>query len=113
MSCRVPCKTCPWRKDQHADEIPNFHLDLAEGLVRTTETNPEAPIFACHQSKFEGQEIVCVGWLWRYGWDSIQIRLRLLNGKMQGEELEIQDGFDDLLHQDFDELIAKLREDVG
>lgn len=110
-ACRIPCKTCPWRIEQHADEIPNFKLELAESLANTTVTAIESPIFACHQSKFDGQEVICVGWLWRYGWDNIQIRLRLMNGKTQPEELEIQDGFDEILHPSFEEMIEKLRED--
>jgi hypothetical protein len=107
-ACRTPCATCPWRVGQHADEIPNFRLDLAEGLVRTTETGLGAPVFACHQSKAD-QEVVCVGWLWRYGWDSIAIRLRLLNGAMSPDELEPDPAIE--LHDTFDDVITKLRED--
>lgn len=110
MSCRVPCATCPWRVAQHADEIPSFRLDLAETLVRTTETGLGAPIFACHQSRAR-QEVVCVGWLWRYGPDNIGIRLRLLNGQMAPDELEPDPSIE--LHETFDEVIAKLRADCA
>ena len=110
MSARKPCPTCPWRVGQHADTIPNFRLDLAERLVRTTETDLGAPVFACHQSKAE-QEVVCVGWLWRYGWDSIAVRLRLLDGQMTPDDLEPDPAIE--LHESFGEVIAKLREDCG
>lgn len=110
MPCRNPCKTCPWRREQHADEIPNFHLDLAEGLIHTTEQM--GPIFACHQSVPE-QEIVCVGWLWRYGWDSIPIRLRLFSELMKPEELEMPEEYDQILHTNFDQVITKLRADMA
>jgi hypothetical protein len=53
---------------------------------------------------------VCVGWLWRYGWDSISIRLRLAQGQMRQEELEPDPSIE--LHETFDEVIAKLREDM-
>jgi hypothetical protein len=110
-ACRVPCPTCPWRREQHADEIPNFSIELAENLIHTTRTDHLGTIFACHQSK-DGQEVVCVGWLWRYGWDSIAIRLRLLRQMMSPEELDTPEDFDDILHRNFDEVITKLRADV-
>lgn len=111
-ACRVPCSTCPWRKDKHADTIPTFRLELAEELVHTTRQDYGAPIFACHQSK-PAQEVICVGWLWRYGWDSIAIRLRLSFEEMRAEELAMPDGWDDRLHRTFDEVINKLRSDVA
>lgn len=110
MSARPPCPTCPWRVGQHADEIPNFRLALAERLDRTTETGIGAPIFACHQSRAD-QEVVCVGWLWRYGWDSIAVRLRLLNGQMTPDELEPDPAIE--LHETFEQVIAKLRRDCA
>lgn len=109
---RVPCSTCPWRRDKHADTIPNFHLDLAEELVSTTGHDLGAPVFACHQSK-SAQEVVCVGWLWRYGWDNIAIRLRLSFEQMRREDLELPEGWDEVLHKTFDEVINKLRSDVA
>jgi len=104
----VPCASCPWRVDQHADDIPNFRLDLAEGLTSTITGELGAPIFACHQSK-EQREVPCVGWLWVYGYDSIAIRLRMLRGEMTQDELVPDPSIE--LHATFDEFIAKLRED--
>lgn len=108
--CRKPCPTCPWRVGQHADEIPNFRLDMAEELATTTSDQFGAPIFACHQSK-RHQQVVCVGWLWRYGWDSIAVRLRLLNGQMTPDELEPDPAIE--LHETFEQVIAKLRRDCA
>lgn len=108
--CRIPCPTCPWRVGQHADEIPGFRLDMAEQLVHTTRTSLGAPVFACHQSEPE-QQVVCVGWLWRYGWDNIVIRLRLARGMMRPEELESDPSIE--LHETFHEVITKLREDCS
>jgi hypothetical protein len=103
---RKPCKTCPWRVDQDASEIPNFRLELAERLERTTHTEIGAPIFACHQSR-DGDEIVCAGWLARYGWDSISIRLMLLEKRLRPEELEPPEDIE--LEPDFESVIQKLR----
>lgn len=83
---------------------------MAEDLIDTTSDQLGAPIFACHQSR-PGQQVVCVGWLWRYGWDSISIRLRLAFGEMRPEELDPDPAIE--LHETFDEVIAKLREDCS
>jgi hypothetical protein len=105
---RNPCPSCPWRVDQHADVIPGFNLELAEKLDRTLSDQLGAPMMACHGSKTD-REVLCVGWLWRYGWDSIGVRLRLLNKTMDPDELEPDPSIE--LHADFDEFIAKLRAD--
>jgi hypothetical protein len=106
---RVPCRTCPWRVEQHADEIPGFVLDLAEGLVSTTSDQLGAPVFACHQSK-NGREVVCTGWLWRYGWNSIAVRLAMLRREMTPDDLEPDPTIE--LHETYEQVIAKLRDDT-
>lgn len=106
---RQPCSSCPWRVDRHADQIPNFRLELAERLHATTSDQFGAPVFACHQSR-EGQEVVCAGWLARYGWNSIAVRLQLLSGDYRPEMLEPGDGWPEL-HETFEQVIAKLRAD--
>jgi hypothetical protein len=55
--------------------------------------------------------VVCVGWLWRYGWDSLGIRMMLMRGAMRPEELEPDPSIE--LHETFDEVITKLREDCS
>ena len=106
---RKPCPSCPWRVDQHADDIPNFRLELAENLVSTTSDQLFAPTFACHQSR-EGAEVACAGWLVRYGWDNLGVRLGLMTGRYTPDELEIGDDWPEL-HETFDDLIDKLRAD--
>lgn len=108
---RKPCPSCPWRVGQHADRIPGFDLTLAEGLVRTTATELGAPVFACHQSRPDA-EVLCVGWLVRYGWDSIAIRLMLHNGRITPDELEVSDDWPEC-HETFEQVIAKLRADCA
>lgn len=107
---RVPCRTCPWRVEQHADEIPGYDHDLAEGLVSTTSDAYGAPIFQCHQST-DAKPLTCTGWLWAHGWDSIAIRLRMAAGTLTAADLEPDPSID--MHPDFASMIAKLREDVA
>lgn len=110
MACRIPCKSCPWRKEAVAGDIPNFVLELAEGLADTCKDEPQLGdhIFACHLSKPE-EEFACAGWLARYGWDSLTVRLLMIDGRIKPEELEIGENWPEL-HETYDEMMAKLRE---
>lgn len=87
--------------------IPGFSLEKAEGLVHTTETHLGAPQFACHQSR-EDEEVVCAGWLARYGWDNIGVRIGLLTGQYEPEMLSPGDDWPEL-HETFQQVIEKLR----
>lgn len=101
------CKTCPWRLDARASEIPNFNLDLAEGLVSTISGQYGAPIMACHQSKPE-QEIPCAGWLAVHGWHSIAVRLKLIDGSVTADALTPGEDWPEI-HTDYPEVLEKLR----
>lgn len=115
MSCRAPCKSCPWRVDAHVDDIPGFDLELAEALVNTTTGDLGAPMMACHQS--EDVKFVCAGWLARHGVDSITVRLALagvltpLDGTLKGIEIDGLSPGEDWpeLHNNYDEVLAKMR----
>lgn len=104
---RKPCRSCPWRVDQDATEIPNFRLEMAESLACTTK-DMSLVQFACHQSKGPGEEVVCAGWLARYGWDNLGVRLALSRGDYTPEMLEPGDDWPEL-HEDFEDVIEKLR----
>jgi Family of unknown function (DUF6283) len=107
-----PCPSCPWRVDQEAGSIPNFRLELAEGLANTSRQGGYgpafgAPMFACHHSR-PGDEIVCRGWLAVEGHSHPSVRLAVLRGEYDPEALRPGKGWP-RLHRDFGELIEKLR----
>jgi hypothetical protein len=110
---KQPCKTCPWRKDQTAADIPNFDLALAERLSRTSPDErgmgPDwnAPQFACHQSGI-GKEIVCQGWLAMVGHAHPMVRLGVLQGRVDPEALAPGADWPDL-HPTYPDVLAKLR----
>jgi hypothetical protein len=115
---RLPCPTCPWRVDQDATVIPNFRLELAEELDRTspdekgfgpgfTAEGEPPPMFACHQST-PSQEIVCAGWLAAVGSAHPVVRLNVLRGEIEPDALEPGPGWPKL-HRSFQEVIRKLR----
>jgi hypothetical protein len=109
---RKPCPSCPWRTDQDARAIPNFSLELAEALARTSPDGnygPEfgAPMFACHQSH-EGREVVCTGWRAAVGNAHPGVRLECATGRISVEALSPGDDWPEL-HESFAEVIAKLR----
>lgn len=113
---RRPCASCPWRVDQDASTIPNFRLDLAEGLAATCpsevgELMPGQPMFACHQSR-PGAEVVCAGWLAVEGWHHMGARLMAMTGEYPAEAFHpgaARDGWPEL-HERYGDVLDKLRE---
>lgn len=107
---REPCRSCPWRKDQDASDIPAFRLELAEALAATCPDDrgmgPEfgAPQFACHQSR-PGEEIVCAGWLAQAGLAHPMVRLGIAQGDVAREAVVPRDD----LEPDYQHVIEKLR----
>lgn len=117
---RQPCKTCPWRVDAHADDIPGFRLELAERLLGTCTGEFGAPMMACHQS--DQTMFVCAGWLARHGQDSIMVRMALAGVLPERDDFTLkgvtaegcQPGPDwPALHTDYPEVLEKLREQVA
>lgn len=108
---RAPCRSCPWRVDAEAGDIPNFSLELAEGLACTSgETSIGQPMFACHQST-DVVHVVCVGWLARHGWDNLTVRINLMNetGIVTREQLDPPPEEWGEIHTDYPEMMDKLR----
>lgn len=114
MACRKPCPSCPWRLDQTAADIPNFRLDLAEGLANTCPDergmgpNIGDPQFACHQSR-PGNEVVCAGWLAMCGSAHPGARLNVMLGHTPIEALSPGEDWP-ALHTTYAEVIEKLRD---
>lgn len=108
-----PCKSCPWRCDQKAADIPGFDLALAEQLSDTCpderNTGPAwgAALFACHQSK-PGNELICRGWLAQVGRAHPSIRLAVLQGRLS-PQLLTPNPAGPALHNTYPEVLAKLR----
>lgn len=108
-----PCPSCPWRVDQGAQDIPNFDLEMAEGLAGTSPDEngfgPDfsASMFACHQSK-EGEEFACAGWLATVGHRHPQVRLAVAMGRLNEAALFPGDDWPKL-HSSYVEVLEKLR----
>lgn len=112
-----PCPSCPWRLDQNAQDIPNFSLEKAEGLAGTCpDENGMGPSFgaswfACHQSR-EGAEIPCAGWLAVVGRAHPNVRIAVMEGRLDAKTLDLPpDG--PTLHSTYGEVLAKLRATSG
>jgi hypothetical protein len=114
VACSRPCRACPWRKDTHARDIPNFSLELAENLANTSPDasgmGPDfgAPLFACHDSR-EGSEIACAGWMAQVGAAHPGVRLMAMQGRIDESALQPEVGWPEL-HESFADVIAQLRE---
>lgn len=110
---RAPCASCPWRVDARASDIPNFSLELAEGLAANCPdahgVGPafDAPLFACHLSK-EHEEFACAGWLAVVGTAHFGVRMAVWQGRIESSQLAPADGWPEL-HATYHEVLAKLR----
>lgn len=108
-----PCPSCPWRVNQDATDIPNFDLDLAEGLARCCPDKrgmgPDfgASMFACHQSK-DGAEIVWAGWMATVGHRHPGVRLAVAMGRLDAAALRPGPRWPEL-HANYQNVIEKLR----
>jgi hypothetical protein len=108
-----PCESCPWRIDKGADDIPGFSLPLAEALTATCPDErgfgPEfgAPMFACHHSK-EHSEIPCAGWLAAVGERHPNVRIAVMEGRIDPRALEYAPDSPEL-HENYREVLTKLR----
>lgn len=113
---RMPCPSCPWRKDATAQDIPNFDLDLAERLAATCPDEqgmgPDfgASLFACHQSR-EGRDRPCAGWLAKVGHCHPVVRLAVRNGDLDPSTLAPKPEWP-ALHDSYGEVLRKLRANV-
>lgn len=112
-----PCASCPWRRDQDAQDIPHFSLGLAEQLARTCPDErgmgPDfgAPMFACHQSKLGG-EVHCAGWLASVGHAHPSVRLGIMQGRLDAARLEPGPGWP-MLHDNYADVLEKLSSTAG
>lgn len=108
-----PCKSCPWRLETCADDIPHFDLELAEGLAKCCPNErghgPDfnAPLFACHKST-EGSEAACAGWLATVGNRHPVVRLAVMTNRLPTSALQSGNGWP-ALHQGYSEVLTKLR----
>ena len=108
-----PCLSCPWRVDKDAADIPNFDLELAEGLAgccpdkRNMGPDYRASMFPCHQSK-DGAEIACAGWLATVGHRHPGVRLAVAVGRLDASALRPGNGWP-VLHPNYQQVIEKLR----
>lgn len=111
--CPQPCPSCPWRRDQTARDIPNFDLELAEGLARLSPDaegigpDRHAAFFACHQSK-PGAEIICAGWLAMVGEYNLRAVVARHDGRLDPAGFAPGPDWPDL-HTNYPEVLEKLR----
>ncbi|WP_198386597.1 DUF6283 family protein [Burkholderia ubonensis] len=112
-SLAKPCASCPWRKDSTAADIPNFSMELAEGLAecspdeRNMGPNLGAKMFACHQSK-HGEEFACAGWLAVAGNAHPEVRLAVFRKELDPAALRPGPDWPEL-HETYPEVLEKLR----
>ena len=63
-----------------------------------------APMFACHKSP-EGREEACAGWLAVCGIEHLGVRMAVLTGRLEPEDLKPGEGWPEL-YETYDEVAA-------
>ncbi len=88
---RYPCAECPFRRDTPSGQFPACRYEA----LRVTAGEPgceapvTAPMFACHK----GREEACAGWLAVCGIEHLHVRLAVLTGRLEPEDLRARDGW--------------------
>lgn len=83
------CATCPWRVAEPAGgrRIPNFSIDKMRNLACTVGDGDDwRVIFACHGSP-EGAEWPCAGYLAVEGMTNLAVRLAILEGRIDWDQV--------------------------
>lgn len=101
-----PCGECPWRRDTPSGV---FSARRYEALRETSgkpgaEAPLGAPFFACHKSP-EGREEACAGWLAVCGTEHLGVRMAVLAGRLEPEDLRPGEGWPALFGS-YDEMAA-------
>lgn len=97
-----PCGPCPIRADNADNPAAKFPAARWEALSRTlpdpdtgTPPMPGEPMFGCHKGKPGSDEhnpqpeddLCCAGWLVRFGYDHLTVRLALHDGRLTEADL--------------------------
>lgn len=83
-----PCSECPWVRDTPPGQFPESRY---EALEHTTglpgrEAPMGSPMFACHKSH-EGRDVPCAGWLASVGYESLTVRVLVIQGRLPSSVL--------------------------
>lgn len=80
---RVPCTTCPYRKDCPAGV---WHISEYQKLPAYDDDRQESvAVFLCHLTNNDEETVVCRGWL-TVAAESVAARLGVLRGNFTDEE---------------------------
>lgn len=114
MSKDIPCKSCPWRVDNDATDIPGYNHNKACSLMSTVGSYDSfRSIMQCHSSTDENPT-ACLGYVARDGWSNLSIRVAVISGRIPSPS-EIDDACENAgisLEPDYETVLAKLSESV-
>ena len=94
---RYPCVECPFRRDTKPGQFPACRYEALRATAGSPghEVSVNAPIFACHKSP-EGRDEACAGWLAVCGIEHLGMRLAVLTGRLEPEDLRPGEGWPEL-----------------
>jgi len=103
---RWPCRECPFRRDTKPGQFPACRYEALRATAGKAgaEVPVNAPIFACHKST-EGRDEACAGWLAVCGIEHLGVRMAVLTGRIEPENLRPAEGWP-ALYDSYDEMAA-------
>lgn len=105
---RYPCAECPFRRDTMPGQFPACRYEALQATAGKpgAEVPIGAPLFACHKSP-EGREEACAGWLAVCGVEHLGVRIAVLAGRIEPENLRPPGGWPEL-YESYDEMAAAM-----
>ena len=101
---RFPCNECPWKRDSPPGQIPASRYE--ELRATSDQSGIAAPMFGCHRGEpGTNADLACAGWLAVAGVEHLGIRLAVITGRLEPEDLQPGEGWPDL-YGSYQELAA-------
>jgi Family of unknown function (DUF6283) len=92
---RFPCGECPWRRDTPAGAFPASRYD--ELRATSDQSSLSAPLFGCHKGEpGTNADLACAGWLAVAGAEHLAVRVAVLTGRLEPEDLRPGAGWPEL-----------------
>lgn len=101
---RFPCNECPWKRDSPPGQFPASRYE--ELRATSDQSGIAAPMFGCHRGEpGTNADLACAGWLAVAGVEHLGIRLAVITGRLEPEDLQPGEGWPDL-YGSYQELAA-------
>lgn len=107
---RYPCSECPWKRSTPPGQFTAARYAV---LRETSDQRMGAPMFGCHKGEpGTDADLACAGWLAVAGYDNLTVRMAVLTGRLEPEDLLPGDDWPELFSSYAEMAAAQGRSDV-